>query len=332
MKLSIDLGKDSYDILIEKGGIEKAGEEFNLNRKVLIVTDSGVPAIYAKKVKSQTKEGIIFTFPQGEENKNFDTYKEILSCLSKNAFTRTDAIIAVGGGVVGDMSGFAAATYMRGIDFYNIPTTTLSQIDSSIGGKTAIDFSGYKNIVGAFYQPKGVIIDTDLTKTLDERQIASGLAEAVKMASTHSEELFSIFENASYKEDLEKIVQKSLEIKKQVVESDVFEGGIRKVLNFGHTLGHAIESEYGIGKLYHGECVALGMVKFSFGEARERIVKVLKKLNLPTEFDYNKDKILKVICHDKKADGSKVTVVKVLKIGEFTMEKLDIESLKGELI
>ncbi len=332
MKLTMELSSESYDIIIEKGSIDKAGEYFNLERKVLIVTDSGVPADYSEKIKKVSKEGIIFKFPQGEENKNFETYKDILLCLSENAFTRTDCIVAVGGGVTGDMAGFAAATYMRGIDFYNIPTTTLSQIDSSIGGKTAIDFSGYKNIVGAFYQPRMVLVDTDLTKTLDERQVVSGLSEAVKMASTSDEELFKLFEDGEYKDNLEKIVEKSLRIKKKIVEADVKEGGLRKVLNFGHTLGHAIESEYGMGKLYHGECVALGMVKFSKGEAKERIIKVLKKLNLPTEFDYDKDRVLNTIKHDKKADGNKVTVILVEKIGQFEMKKADIETLKGELI
>lgn len=332
MKLYMDLGKDSYDILIEKGAIDKAGEYLNLERKVLIVTDSGVPSLYSEKIKAQAKKGIIFTFPKGEENKNFDIYKEIVSCLSENGFTRTDCLVAVGGGVVGDMAGFAAATYMRGIDFYNIPTTTLSQIDSSIGGKTAIDFMGYKNIIGAFYQPKKVIVDIDLLKTLDQRQIVSGLAEAVKMAATCDSELFSIFEKGSYMDNLEEIIIKSLEIKRKVVQADVFEGNLRKVLNFGHTLGHAIESEYGIGKLYHGECVALGMVKFSKGEAKERIIKVLESLNLPTEISYDKEKMINTIKHDKKADGSKVTVIVVEKIGQFKMEKVDIETLKGELI
>ncbi len=332
MKLFMELGNESYDIIIEKGSIDKAGEYLNLERKVLIVTDSGVPSLYSEKIKAQSKEGIIFKFPAGEENKNFETYKDIISCLSENSFTRTDTIVAVGGGVTGDMAGFAAATYMRGIDFYNIPTTTLSQIDSSIGGKTAIDFSGYKNIVGAFYQPCKVLIDTELTKTLDERQIVSGLAEAVKMAATCDEELFRLFEEGAYKENLEEIIIKSLKIKKQIVQADVKEGGLRRVLNFGHTLGHAIESEYGIGTLYHGECVALGMVKFSSGEARERIIKVLKKLNLPTEFSYDKEKIEERIKHDKKADGNKVTVILVDKIGQYQMRKIDIETLKGDLI
>ncbi|MDO5479698.1 MAG: 3-dehydroquinate synthase family protein, partial [Clostridia bacterium] len=215
-------------------------------------------------------------FPQGEENKNFETYKTVLSALTENGFTRTDCVVAVGGGVVGDLAGFAASSYMRGIDFYNIPTTVLSQIDSSIGGKTAIDFYGYKNIIGAFHQPKKVIIDADVTKTLTKRQIVSGLAEAVKMAATSDKELFSIFENGDYEEHFDEIIEKSLMIKKAVVEEDVDEKGLRKVLNFGHTVGHAIESNAGLGRFYHGECVALGMLYMADKEAKERIINVLK--------------------------------------------------------
>ncbi|MBQ2942210.1 MAG: 3-dehydroquinate synthase [Clostridia bacterium] len=329
MSLYMNLGKDSYDIIIERGALKKAGEYFELARKVLVVTDSGVPAEYAKTVASQAKEGYIVTFPRGEENKNFETYKTVLSALTEKGFTRTDCVVAVGGGVVGDLAGFAAASYMRGIDFYNIPTTVLSQIDSSIGGKTAIDFYGYKNIIGAFHQPKKVIIDADVTKTLTKRQIVSGLAEAVKMAATSDKELFSIFENCDYEEHFDEIIEKSLMIKKAVVEEDVEEKGLRKVLNFGHTVGHAIESNAGLGSLYHGECVALGMLYMADKEAKERILNVLKKLGLPTKAEFDKDKIINTIKHDKKATGDKITVIYVKEIGNFEMRKIDISELYG---
>lgn len=329
MSLYMNLGKDSYDIIIERGALAKAGEYFNLDRKVLVVTDSGVPAEYAKTVADSAKEGYIVTFPQGEENKNFETYKTVLSALTENGFTRTDCVVAVGGGVVGDLAGFAASSYMRGIDFYNIPTTVLSQIDSSIGGKTAIDFYGYKNIIGAFHQPKKVIIDADVTKTLTKRQIVSGLAEAVKMAATSDKELFSIFENGDYEEHFDEIIEKSLMIKKAVVEEDVDEKGLRKVLNFGHTVGHAIESNAGLGRFYHGECVALGMLYMADKEAKERIINVLKKLGLPTKAEFDKDEIINTIKHDKKASGDKITVIYVKEIGSFEMRKIDISELYG---
>ncbi len=327
MSLYMNLGKDSYEIVIERGALNKAESYLNLDRKVLVVTDSGVPSEYAKTVADKCKEGIIFTFPNGEEYKNFETYRKVLEVLSENNFTRTDCVVAVGGGVVGDLSGFAAATYMRGIDFYNIPTTTLSQIDSSIGGKTAIDFYGYKNTVGAFYQPEKVLIDPEVTKTLTERQIVSGLAEAVKMAATSDSELFSLFEKEDWKDNLDEIIEKSLMIKKAVVEEDVSETGLRKVLNFGHTIGHGIEAN--TKELYHGECVALGMLYMSEGEAKERIIKVLQKLSLPINADMDKEKVLNAVRHDKKASGDKITIIYVKEIGSFEMRKINISELSG---
>lgn len=258
MKLRVELGRDSYDITIEKNAIKKAGELFNLNRKVMIVTDSGVPEEYGDEVYDQCKEASVTVIPEGEENKNFEMIETILGCMIERGFTRGDAVVAVGGGVVGDMAGFAASIYMRGIDFYNIPTTVLSQMDSSIGGKTAVDFKNYKNAVGSFYQPKGVIIDPVLIETLPDIEVASGLAESVKMAATFDEELFKLFETEDDPVDnYEEIVTRSLMIKKKVVEEDTKETGVRKVLNFGHTIGHAIESTSGLGKFTHGQCVAL---------------------------------------------------------------------------
>ena len=161
----------NYDIVLEPGAIKKAGELLNLNRRVLVVTDSGVPAQYAETVAAQCSEAAIVTIPQGEQSKCFDELRHLLSEMLDKSFTRVDCVVAVGGGVVGDLSGFAASCYMRGVDFYNIPTTLLSQVDSSIGGKTAIDFGGVKNIVGAFYQPKKVIIDPEVLETLSRRQL-----------------------------------------------------------------------------------------------------------------------------------------------------------------
>jgi 3-dehydroquinate synthetase len=227
----------------------------------------------------------------------------------------------VGGGVVGDLAGFAASAYMRGIDFYNIPTTLLSQIDSSIGGKTAINFGGVKNVVGAFYQPKKVLIDPCLLASLPDRQIANGLAEALKVALTSDGELFSILEEGNIEKELDEIIRRSLLVKKAVVEQDEREAGLRRVLNFGHTVGHGIESTNKEG-LYHGECVALGMLPM-LGEAlRPRVVCVLRALGLYRTPDYDWDKIRAAMLHDKKADGATVSVVTVEEIGSFRIEKM----------
>ena len=195
MIIHMNLGQDSYDIVVERGVLTKANQHLNLNRRVLIVTDEGVPSEYAKTLAAQCRDSVICTIDQGESSKSLSVFEKLLHVMLDRDFSRKDCVVAVGGGVVGDLSGFAASAYMRGIDFYNIPTTLLSQIDSSIGGKTAINFGGVKNIVGAFYQPKKVLIDPDLLKTLPSRQIANGLAEAIKMSLTSDKELFELFEH-----------------------------------------------------------------------------------------------------------------------------------------
>ena len=323
MIIPVKTNTGEYNIYLEKGALAKVGTLLNLNRKVLIVTDSGVPEIYSQTVANQCKEPFIVTIKQGEASKNFDNFKMLLSQMVANGFTRTDCVVAVGGGVVGDLAGFVASSFMRGVDFYNIPTTVLSQVDSSVGGKVAIDFEGYKNLVGAFYPPKAVVIDCNTLETLDKRQISNGLAESVKMAMTSDKDLFEYFEKGQL--DFEYIIEKSLMIKKFVVEEDEKETGLRKILNFGHTLAHAIETNSDFKDIYHGEAVAFGMIPVCSDDVRPRLIKVLEGLNLPTEFDFNNPKIFEAVFHDKKADGKDVTVVYVSKIGEWKMEKLAIE-------
>ena len=322
MTITVKTGTGSYNIRLKRGALEQAGEIFNLNRRVLIVTDTGVPKEYAQTVAEQCKTPVIKTIPEGEKSKQINTYSDVLQTLVENGFTRTDCVVAVGGGVVGDLAGFAAATYMRGIDFYNVPTTVLSQVDSSIGGKTAIDFGGYKNIVGAFYPPRAVLIDPDTLKTLPARQISNGLSEAVKMALTSDEELFQIFEKSNISDSLDVVIEHALYIKKQVVEQDEFEGGLRKILNFGHTLAHAIESAEGMENYYHGECVALGMIPMCSSSVRERLIPVLERLNLPTKIDFDKETLINAASHDKKMSGDSITVVYVKTAGSFELKKI----------
>lgn len=322
MNIHLDLKDNSYDIIVERGILEKAGEHINLNRRVLVVTDSGVPAIYAQTLAKHCKSPIICTVESGEASKSIETFTKLLHIMLDNDFSRKDCVVAVGGGVVGDLSGYVASAYMRGVDFYNIPTTLLSQIDSSIGGKTAINFGGIKNIVGAFYQPKKVLIDPELLKTLPDRQISNGLAEAVKMALTSDKELFEIFENKVIKDNIDEIIIRSLNIKKSVVEQDEKESGIRKILNFGHTIGHGIESSVNMEELFHGECVALGLIPMCDEKIRPRVVNVLKKCNLYNLIDFDWDKISEVMFHDKKADGDTVAVTTVNEIGKYEIKTL----------
>ena len=317
MIFSVKAGENGYDVVVGRGILSDVGELLNLDRRVLVVTDDGVPKTYSEKIEKVCKKCVKVCLKQGEQSKNFDNFKLLLYTMLQNDFTRKDCVVAVGGGVVGDISAFSASCYMRGIEFYNVPTTLLSQLDSSIGGKTAIDFEGVKNVVGSFYQPAKVIIDLDTLKTLDDRQLHAGLVEAIKMAATSDKKLFERIENSeNLKDDLLEIVQASLAIKKDVVEKDPKENGLRKVLNFGHTLGHAIESAQN-GALLHGECVGIGMLPMCSNEVEKRLEKVLKKYDLPTAANCDKNELLRLMTHDKKAEGSKIRTVVVNEIGSF---------------
>lgn len=334
MVINVKTQSGSYDITLKRNALNEVNSILNIKGKALIVTDSGVPVEYVRNVASQIKNSVIYTFPQGEKSKNFETYSSLLKTLAENNFDRSDCVIAVGGGVVGDMAGFTASTYMRGIKFYNVPTTLLSQVDSSIGGKTAIDFLGYKNLVGAFYQPSAVIIDPNVLKTLTKRQFNNGLCESIKMAATSDSELFNLLEENNAEDIIDTVIEKSLLIKKQVVEEDEKETGLRKVLNFGHTIGHAIETVTGLEELYHGECVALGMMFMTTGEPKKRIEKLLAKNNLPTEAEFDVNLVYEALHHDKKSAGSGVNVVTLKNIGDFKFEFLEYNEiykiLKGE--
>ena len=327
--LRIDLKERSYGIAVGAGLISSLSDYMSLERSVLIVTDSGVPKKYAECVASQCGRARIFTFPEGEASKSFDTYRAILEEMLDFGMQRKDAVVAVGGGVCGDIAGFAASTYMRGVDFYNIPTTLLSQVDSSVGGKTAIDFCGVKNIIGAFYQPRAVVIDTDTLSTLDKRQLAAGKAEIIKEAVTFDASLFEKIESEGFTdENLEDIILGALKIKARVVELDEKEGHLRKALNFGHTFGHGVEA---LGGRLHGECVAIGMIPMAAPEVRERLRSVLKAAELPTEFSGDFAKAFEYMSHDKKGDGRAVDAVFCPKIGEHKIERISTEELK-ELI
>lgn len=332
MKLTVTYNNELYDVIIEKDSLNKIEEYIDLNRKVLVVTDSMVPSIYSKKVLDKSRDGYIYVIPSGEQSKNFENYKLIIEYLIQNEFSRSDCIVAVGGGVVGDLAGFVAASYMRGIDFYNIPTTLLSQVDSSIGGKTAIDHMGVKNVLGAFYPPKRVVIDANTLNTLNERELHSGLVEAIKMALTSNKQLFELIENSnSLKDDLDEIIKEALKIKKEVVEIDPKEQNERRVLNFGHTIGHAIESSGKFNDLLHGEAVGVGMLYFIHPSLKERLLNVLEKYHLPTNVDIDSSLLYKYISMDKKRSGNKITIVKVQEIGTYELIKINLEEIKNYL-
>lgn len=330
MQLSIQLPQHSYPIVIERGALDRIGHMVDLNRPILLVYDTGIPRKWVDQVDQALNNPVHFCFEQGEGSKTFSTLQQVLEALCQANFHRDGQVVALGGGVVGDLAGFAAACYMRGIDFYNIPTTVLSQVDSSVGGKTAVDLGSIKNIVGAFWQPRGVIIDPDVLSTLDQRQAAAGLAEALKMGLLFDEKLVEAFEQETL--DLEAIIARSIELKGMVVMQDEKEAGLRKALNFGHTIGHAIEGSRDDFAWLHGECVAAGMLYFLEDDAlRKRVLAIEKRLNLPEIRDFDHEKASALLRHDKKGQGQTISCVLVDAPGSFHFEALTPKQIDQRL-
>ncbi len=328
MIIKVDLANAPYDVHIDRGLLRQAGELFDLDRRVLIVTDDGVPARYAETVASCCRAPVVVTIPAGEASKNLQSFEMLLKTMLANGFTRRDCVAAVGGGVVGDLAGFTAACYMRGVDFYNVPTTVLSQVDSSVGGKTAVDLAGIKNAVGAFHQPRGVLIDPEVLATLPPRQISNGLAEALKMAVTFDEDLLRVFETEDVHGSPGAVIAPALAIKRNVVEADEREKGLRRVLNFGHTIGHGIESGFAENGLLHGECVALGMLPMCAPDLRERVKNVLLRLRLPVKTVFDPDRVIAALAHDKKAGKGAISAIFSEKAGSYSERRLTPEEFR----
>ena len=330
--------KPCYNIVIENDFLKLAENVTKLEisgRKLAVITDSNVGPLYADKVAQCLKETgnniFVYTFEAGEKNKNLNTVQDVYEFLIKNNFDRKDMLVALGGGVVGDLTGFAAATYLRGIDFIQVPTSLLAQVDSSIGGKTGVDFRAYKNMVGAFHQPRLVYMNTSTLSSLNTRLFNSGFGEILK---------HGLIKDASYfqwlKDNIEKIaaldsgyleemIYRSCEIKRKVVENDPTEKGERAQLNFGHTLGHAIEKQMNF-ELYHGECVVLGMIAALnicvergtiTKEEYDDIYNTFKAYNFPMTVDKTTiDEVIAASKNDKKMDGNKVKFILLKKVGE----------------
>ena len=327
MELNVNLKENSYKVILGNNILKDLSSYYSLDKKVLVLTDDMVPSSYSDEVLKQTKEGYKYIIRHGEESKNINYYILINKFLLEHEFTRNDLIIAVGGGVVGDLGAFVASTYKRGIDFINVPTSTLSMIDSSVGGKTGIDFNGVKNVIGTFYEPKLVLIDFDTLKTLDERNYNNGLVEALKMGLLFSEELINLFNNP--KENIEKIIIKSIEYKIKVIEQDEFELNERRILNLGHTFGHAFEIS---NKCLHGEGVAKGlMYVINNPLLKIRVKNILNKLNIPTNYFINKEEVFNLIKNDKKRNDDKISLVKVNYIERYVIEDVNLETIEKML-
>lgn len=322
------LGEFPEWLTFGSGALEKVGEVFDLRRKVLVVTDSGVPKEYAETVLKASEESVLTVLKMGEPSKSLKNWEMLLKTMQENGFDRGSAVVAVGGGMVSDLAGFAAASFLRGVDFYIVPTTLLSQVDAAVGGKTGADFGGYKNAVGAFYPPKGVLVDPDVLKTLPKRHYKNGLAEAIKTAALFDPALFEKLERGEFSS--EELVRRCLLAKLAVVEADEKESGCRILLNFGHTVGHAIESAEGLSGLLHGECVAVGMLPFCGEAAKGRLKAVLERYGLPTAYHGDGSVLWEALCHDKKFKNGVLTVVRLPEIGKpelVTLSEKEIRAL-----
>ena len=335
--------KPCYDIVFTTDFSELVSELQKLDiqsRKICVITDSHVKSLYGEEIMNlldgNCANNFLYAFPAGEEHKTLDTVKDIYTFLIENKFDRKDLLLALGGGVVGDITGFAAATYLRGVDFVQVPTTLLSQADSSIGGKTGVDFDCYKNMVGAFNMPKLVYMNVSTLKTLDDRQFFSGFAEIMKHGLIKDASFYEWLLDKMYEicdrdiETLSEMVQRSSLVKKLVVEKDPTEKGDRALLNFGHTIGHAIE-KYMNFSMTHGECIALGAVAAAFiswkhewlsMEEYYEIRDMYVPFNLPISIEnIDPQEILKLTKSDKKMEGNTIKFVLLKKVGKAVIDR-----------
>ncbi|MDR0299440.1 MAG: 3-dehydroquinate synthase, partial [Streptococcaceae bacterium] len=349
MNIIINLPQKSYDITIERGSLQSVGAwvaSLWQPQKIVLITDSNVGPLYAEKVVSALTEAgfdevSVFEFRAGEASKSLQTAENAWDFCAGSGLTRSDGIIALGGGVVGDLAAFVASTYMRGIHFLQIATSLTAQVDSSVGGKTGINSSFAKNMIGTFAQPDGVLIDPEVLTTLGRRELIEGMGEVIKCALIADTELWEkltaltadeILENADF------LIAHAIEVKRKVVVEDELDNGSRLLLNFGHTIGHAIEATAGYGQVMHGEAVAIGMVQITqVAEEKglveagltEKIRQMCLKFGLPVSYEpWDEELLFCAVSHDKKARGSRIQTILVPKIGQAVIYPIALEEMK----
>ena len=333
-----------YNVNIGSGFLNRIGEKISeLKRicRIVLISDDNVFPLYGETVKKSLENNgytvCEFVVPHGEESKSFDKYQEILEFCAENSITRTDLFVALGGGVVGDLTGFVASTYLRGVDFVQIPTTVLSMVDSSVGGKTAINLKAGKNLCGAFYQPIAVFADCNTLDTLSEENFNDGCAEIIKYGMVLDKDFLEFLQNNEIKDNIEYVIKRCVEIKRDVVSRDEFEKGERKLLNFGHTIGHAIEkcSNFTIS---HGNAVAIGMALASKGayeigmsedDFSDVLLPILKKNNLPTTCEFSAEELCKASLSDKKRSFDTISLIVPEEKGLCKVMKLPVEDLEN---
>ena len=342
MEMMVNLGKDSYPIVIEKGVLDNCQEHIARvaqNCKVVIISDDNVYPCYGAKLENQLKDNYqvhSIVLPHGEKTKSYDNLLPLYNQLLDLKITRTDLIIALGGGVIGDLTGFVAASYLRGVKFVQIPTSLLAQVDSSVGGKVAVDLPKGKNLVGAFYQPSLVLIDPNTLDTLPDHFIKDGMGEVIKYGCIKDAKLFDLLEEAGdfakLKENISKVIEICVNIKRVVVENDQYDFGERILLNFGHTLAHALEAYYNFETYSHGEAVAIGMYQITRLaaakgqcplEAANRIKAILESYGLPYQTGLAMDLLTPYLKFDKKNLDNGLKIVLIDEIGSSFVYKTD---------
>ncbi|MDT2741079.1 3-dehydroquinate synthase [Lactococcus garvieae] len=352
MRLNVNLPEHPYDIIIKKGSLLQVGRwvaQLWQQQKVVLVTDDNVEPLYGRGVASQLRseafEVFTFTFPAGEASKNLSTVEKLWEFCAQHGLTRSDGVIALGGGVVGDLAAFAASTYMRGIHFLQIPTSLTAQVDSSIGGKTGINSNYAKNMMGTFAQPDGVLIDPEVLKTLEKRDFCEGIGEIVKCGLIADKQLWARLNEIQNADELlqeaEYFIRAACDVKRKLVVEDEFDQGTRLYLNFGHTIGHAVEAYAGYGQVMHGEAVAIGMVQISKVAERKglmpegltaQIKVVLQKFQLPQTYEpWDEAALFEILSHDKKARGKMIKTVLVPEIGQAQIHEISLQEMKEYL-
>ncbi len=333
-----------YNVNIGSGFLDNIGAEIEKIKSpcnVVLVSDDTVYSIYGERVKNGLeKSGFSvceFVFPHGEDSKSMENFAKIQEFCAEQNITRTDLFVALGGGVTGDLTGFAASTYLRGVDFVQIPTTVLSMVDSSVGGKTAINLKAGKNLCGAFYQPIAVFADCDTLKTLPQETFNEGCAEIIKYGMILDGEFLTFLQNNDIRANIEYVIKRCVEIKRDVVERDEFENGERKLLNFGHTIGHSVEKCSNL-TISHGNAVAIGMVIASRGAYKtgltdrdytEILLPILEKNGLPTTCEFTAEELVSVSLKDKKRSGNEISLIIPKEYGLCEIKKINIDDLKN---
>ena len=337
----------TYDVKIGGALLGSLGREaaaLSKGRTVCVVSDDTVFGLYGPAACQSLEDAGFqvhtWVFPHGEQSKCGESFLALLGFLASRGLTRSDLLVALGGGVTGDLTGFAAACYLRGVQYIQVPTSLLAMVDSSVGGKTAVDLPQGKNLCGAFWQPALVLCDVDLLATLPEEIFRDGCAEVIKYGVLGSRSLFEQLKAAHVREQAEDVVAQCIEMKRRVVEDDEFDTGSRQLLNLGHTLGHAVERNSGF-TLSHGQCVAIGMAMmaraaeqkgFCSEETRDEIVALLEQYGLPTATDQSPEEICCAALGDKKRRGGELTLVVSEEIGQCKLHKIPVEELQGWIV